>query len=333
MNVKLFPITSTSHQFPSFQPVTSFPSHQPVTSFPSTSQSPVTFPPPGTVGAAKTRAPVVTLTTREAARLPAPSIAQARSAPPAAASSPASQQPQQSPQHVSHNPTLSSQVGWLRKVTSSGMAMGKLSSTATVVNMSSAAAQKSNLFSLGGIKLLQAAPQQLGGKAGSTSPAMVNSITKLQTLMVDGKVLMQGGKVGAGRGTPIGYFEVVGQALAANVTMAGGVGGKQVITGVFPGQQIATVESLLSQSEKTTQIQAGGVITTMAGNKLASGNVIQLAGGAGGVQRLTLVSPQGSHVPLTTTSQRLVLATGSQLCQARSTAFDAGLGLMFFGAF
>ncbi|KAK8395851.1 hypothetical protein O3P69_005749 [Scylla paramamosain] len=248
--------------------------------------------PAGTVGAAKTRAPVVTLTTREAARLPAPSVAQARSAPPAAASSPASQQPQQSPQHVSHNPTLSSQV------TSSGVAMGKLSSTATVVNMSSAGAQKSNLFSLGGIKLLQAAPQQLGGKAGSTSPAMVNSITKLQTLMVDGKVLMQGGKVG--------------QALAGNVTMAGSMGGKQVITGVFPGQQIATVESLLSQSEKTTQIQTGGVITTMAGNKLASGNVIQLAGGAGGVQRLTLVSPQGSHVPLTTTSQRLVLATGSQ---------------------
>ena len=29
---------------------------------------------------------------------------------------------------------------------------------------------------------------------------MVNSITKLQTLMVDGKVLMQGGKVGAGEG-------------------------------------------------------------------------------------------------------------------------------------
>ena len=61
-------------------------------------------------------------------------------------------------------------------------------------------------------------------------------------------------------------------------------------------------------------VSAGGVITTMAGSKLASGNVIQLAGGAGGVQRLTLVSPQGSHVPLTTTSQRLVLATGSQVC-------------------
>lgn len=39
------------------------------------------------------------------------------------------------------------------------------------------------------------------------------------------------------------------------MTVAGSMAGKQVITGVFPGQQIATVESLLSQSEKTTQIQ------------------------------------------------------------------------------
>lgn len=51
----------------------------------------------------------------------------------------------------------------------------------------------------------------------------------------------------------------------------------------------------------------------MAGNKLAGGNVIQLAGGAGGVQRLTLVSPQGSHVPLSAASQRLVLASASQV--------------------
>ncbi|XP_050695890.1 nuclear factor related to kappa-B-binding protein-like isoform X3 [Eriocheir sinensis] len=259
--------------------------------------------PAGAVGAGKTRAPVVTLTTREAARLPAPSVAQARPAQSSAATtSPANQQqqPQPSPQHPGLTPTLATQV------TSSGVAVGKLSNTATVVNMSSAAAQKSNLFSIGGIKLLQAAPQQLTGKAGSTSPAMVNSITKLQTLMVDGKVLMQGGKNES-------YLALqVGQALAGNVTVAGSMAGKQVITGVFPGQQIATVESLLSQSEKTTQIQAGGVITTMAGSKLAGGNVIQLAGGAGGVQRLTLVSPQGSHVPLTAANQRLVLATGSQ---------------------
>lgn len=55
------------------------------------------------------------------------------------------------------------------------------------------------------------------------------------------------------------------------------------------------------------------MITTVAGNKLAGGNVIQLAGGAGGVQRLTLVSPQGSHVPLSAASQRLILATGTQV--------------------
>ncbi|KAG0710166.1 Nuclear factor related to kappa-B-binding protein [Chionoecetes opilio] len=235
--------------------------------------------PTGTVGAAKTRAPVVTLTTREAARLPAPSVAQARpiSSP---AASPASQQPQTS-QHSSHTSQLS-------QVTSSGMAMGKLSSTATVVNMSSASAQKSNLFSLGGIKLLQAAPQQLTGKAGSTSPAMVNSITKLQTLMVDGKVLMQGGKVG--------------QALTGNMTMGGSVGGKQVITGVFPGQQLASVESLLSH---------GRCDHDHGGQQADEWQRDPAGRWCGGVQRLTLVSPQGSHVPLTT-SQRLVLATGAQ---------------------
>lgn len=54
-------------------------------------------------------------------------------------------------------------------------------------------------------------------------------------------------------------------------------------------------------------------MTTVAGNKLAGGNVIQLAGGAGGVQRLTLVSPQGSHLPLNAANQRLVLATSSQV--------------------
>ncbi|XP_042214477.1 nuclear factor related to kappa-B-binding protein-like isoform X2 [Homarus americanus] len=229
-------------------------------------------------GQGKTRAPVVTLTTREAARLPAPSVSQARSSS-SASTTPANQQ------HATQT-VLASQV------TSPGVAAGKLSNTATVVNMNAAAAQKSNLFSLGGIKLLQASPQQIAGKGGSNSQAVVNSITKLQTLMVDGKVLMQGGKMG--------------QAITGNVNMAG----KQVITGVFPGQHIATVESLLSQADKATL--QGGVITTMAGNKLAGGNVIHLAGGAGGVQRLTLVSPQGSHVPLSATSQRLVLATGSQ---------------------
>ncbi|KAG7173151.1 Nuclear factor related to kappa-B-binding protein-like [Homarus americanus] len=228
----------------------------------------ITSLPSGNVGQGKTRAPVVTLTTREAARLPAPSVSQARSSS-SASTTPANQQ------HATQT-VLASQV------TSPGVAAGKLSNTATVVNMNAAAAQKSNLFSLGGIKLLQASPQQIAGKGGSNSQAVVNSITKLQTLMVDGKVLMQGGKMG--------------QAITGNVNMAG----KQVITGVFPGQHIATVESLLSQADKATL--QGGVITTMAGNKLAGGNVIHLAGGAGGVQRLTLVSPQGSHVPLSATS-------------------------------
>nr|XP_045623906.1 nuclear factor related to kappa-B-binding protein-like isoform X2 [Procambarus clarkii] len=219
----------------------------------------ITSLPSGNIGQGKTRAPVVTLTTREAARLPAPSVSQARPIS-SASTTPANQQ------HATQT-LLTSQV------TAGGIAAGKLSNTATVVNMSAAAAQKSNLFSLGGIKLLHAAPQQIAGllfpgKGGSNSASMMNSITKLQTLMVDGKVLMQGGK-------------------------------------------IATVESLLSQADKTTQLQ-GGVITTMAGNKLAGGNVIQLSGGAGGVQRLTLVSPQGSHVPLGSGGQRLVLATGSQ---------------------
>ncbi|XP_053655777.1 nuclear factor related to kappa-B-binding protein isoform X3 [Cherax quadricarinatus] len=214
----------------------------------------ITSLPSGTLGQGKNRAPVVTLTTREAARLPAPSVSQTRPGAASATASPANQQ------HATQT-VLASQV------TTAGVAAAKLSNAATVVNMSTAA-QKSNLFSLGGIKLLQAAPQQLGGKGGSNS-SVVNSITKLQTLMVDGKVLMQGGK-------------------------------------------IATVESLLSQADKTTQLQ-GGVITTMAGNKLAGGNVIQLSGSTGGVQRLTLVSPQGSHVPLGAASQRLVLATGSQV--------------------
>lgn len=243
----------------------------------------ITSLPSGNVGQGKTRAPVVTLTTREAARLPAPSVSQARPSS-SATTTPANQQ------HATQT-VLTSQV------TNSGVAAGKLTNTATVVNMGTAAPQKSNLFSLGGIKLLQAAPQQITGKGGSNSSAVVNSLTKLQTVMVDGKVLMQGGKVG--------------QAITGNVSMAGNMGGKQVITGVFPGQQIATVESLLSQTDKAAQLQ-GGVITTMAGNKLAGGNVIHLAGGAGGVQRLTLVSPQGSHVPLSAASQRLVLASGSQ---------------------
>lgn len=34
-----------------------------------------------------------------------------------------------------------------------------------------------------------------GKSSGSNNPVVVNSITKLQTLMVDGKVLVQGGKV------------------------------------------------------------------------------------------------------------------------------------------
>lgn len=34
-----------------------------------------------------------------------------------------------------------------------------------------------------------------GKSGGSNNPVVVNSITKLQTLMVDGKVLVQGGKV------------------------------------------------------------------------------------------------------------------------------------------
>lgn len=236
----------------------------------------------GNIGQVKPRAPVVTLTTREAARLPAPSVSQARPSA-SATTTPASQQ------HTAQS-TLASQV--------SGVSGGKISNTATVVNMATTAAQKANLISLGGFKLLQATPQQVAGKSsGSNNPVVVNSITKLQTLMVDGKVLVQGGKVV--------------QAMPGSVGMGGNMGGKQFISGILPGQQVVTVENLLSQGDKTTQLQ-GGVVTTVAGNKLAGGNVIQLAGGAGGVQRLTLVSPQGSHLPLNAANQRLVLATSSQ---------------------
>lgn len=214
----------------------------------------------GNLTAGKSRSPVVTLTTREAAKLPTPSVAQARTSA-SASTTPAGQQ-------LATQTSLASQVC----TTASGTIGNKLASAPTVVNMGGSTVHKTNLFSLSGIKLLQATPQQVaaskGKTAGSASPGVMNSVTKLQTLMVDGKVLMQGGKV-------------------------------------------VSVESLLSQADKTTQIQ-GGVVTTIAGNKLAGGNVIQVAGGAGGVQRLTLVSPQGSHVPLTAANQRLILATGSQ---------------------
>ncbi|KAK3892418.1 hypothetical protein Pcinc_003651 [Petrolisthes cinctipes] len=228
----------------------------------------------------KTRSPIVTLTTREAARLTPHS-------PTPTTTTTTTPSPTTHHHHHHHHHTQSS---------GSSVGVGKL--TTTQQQQASPTTHKStttSLFSLGGIKLLQAAPQQLTGKVRSNSPSVANSITKLQTLVVDGKVLMQGAKAMSGGGV-------------------GNTGKQQVITGVFPGQQLTTVESLLSQGDKAPQIQ-GGVITTLAGNKLTGGNVIQVGSGSGnsGVQRLTLVSPGASHhVPLTAASQRLILATASQ---------------------
>ncbi|KAK3892494.1 hypothetical protein Pcinc_003725 [Petrolisthes cinctipes] len=229
----------------------------------------------------KTRSPIVTLTTREAARLTPHS-------PTPTTTTTTTPSPTTHHHHHHHHHTQSS---------GSSVGVGKLTTTQQQQQASPTTHKSTttSLFSLGGIKLLQAAPQQLTGKVRSNSPSVANSITKLQTLVVDGKVLMQGAKAMSGGGV-------------------GNTGKQQVITGVFPGQQLTTVESLLSQGDKAPQIQ-GGVITTLAGNKLTGGNVIQVGSGSGnsGVQRLTLVSPGASHhVPLTAASQRLILATASQ---------------------
>ena len=60
----------------------------------------------------------------------------------------------------------------------------------------------------------------------------------------------------------------------------------------------------------------GGIVTSVSGGKLSGGNLIQLTGSSGaatGMQRLTLVSPQGTAVPLNAATQRLVLAAASQV--------------------
>ncbi|CAL4068225.1 unnamed protein product, partial [Meganyctiphanes norvegica] len=179
--------------------------------------------------AASSRAPVVTLTTREASRLPTPSVAQAR---PATITTPNSQL-QQTP--------IATQIG---SVNSSS---NKVSGMTNVVNMASVATSttKGLFSSLGGIKVLQASPQQMAGKGGgASSPVVVNSSTALQQLMGQkmvvsgGKVLVQGGKVI--------------QAISGGMSNMNS-GGKQMITGVLPGQQMVTVESLLAAQGKHHQ--------------------------------------------------------------------------------
>lgn len=248
-----------------------------------------------TLSAGSSRAPVVTLTTREASRLPAPSVAQARATTATAATI-------TTPNTQLQQAQMATQIG-------SG---NKVSGVSNVVNMASVATStaKGIFSSLGGIKVLQASPQQMTGKGGgSSSPVVVNSSTALQQLMGQkmvvsgGKVLVQGGKVI--------------QAISGGMSNVG-TGGKQMITGVLPGQQMVTVESLLGAQGKHHQSLQSGVVTSVAG-KLGGGNIIQLAGGAGGggMQRLTLVSSQGQPVqlnaaPTAPTQQRLVLATGPQ---------------------
>lgn len=43
--------------------------------------------------------------------------------------------------------------------------------------------------------------------------------------------------------------------MPGSVGMGGNMGGKQFISGILPGQQVVTVENLLSQGDKTTQLQ------------------------------------------------------------------------------
>lgn len=46
--------------------------------------------------------------------------------------------------------------------------------------------------------------------------------------------------------------------MPGSVGMGGNMGGKQFISGILPGQQVVTVENLLSQGDKTTQLQGEG---------------------------------------------------------------------------
>ena len=71
--------------------------------------------------------------------------------------------------------------------------------------------------------------------------------------------------------------------------ISGNVGGKQLITGMLPGQQVVSVDSLLGHAGKSTS-QAGIVtsvsggkinaanFTSVSGGKIGTGNLIQLAG-------------------------------------------------------